>query len=104
MSINGFRILWCNFQTEKNKDLSFTFPISLYIFQELLDSILDLLIFVCLFLPKAAHPNRSSPYNIYTVKELVEMTIKSFDSLTEDEPYELVDVTAEKIKVSIKIK
>jgi hypothetical protein len=88
---------------ESNKHFYFTFPIPLYIFQEVLDSIIDFLSFACLFAPKRTSPNSSS-VSIYAVKDLILMSTKLLDSLTEGEPYDLVDVTADKVKVSIKIR
>lgn len=96
-----FRILWFKLQREGNMNLCISFPIPLYIFQELIDCILDLLEFVYYIAPNRQNPGSS--LSVYTVKEIVRMTINLFDSLTEDEPYDLVDVTANKVKVSIKI-
>jgi hypothetical protein len=91
-------------QKEDNPHLSLSFPISLYVFQELLDCILDLLELACFFVPKRAFTNSSASFSVYTLKEFVRMTMRIFDSLTEGEPFELVDVTADKIKISIKIR
>lgn len=104
MSNRCFRILWFKLQTEKNKHFYPSFPIPLYIFQELLDCISDLLTLACLFVPNRPNPVSSSYFTVYTVKEIVQMTMKLFDSLTEGEPYDLVDVTADKIKISVKIR
>jgi hypothetical protein len=101
---NRFRILWFKLQREENPHLYLSFPISLYVFQELLDCIMDLLELACFFVPKRTNMNSSSPFSVYTVKELVQMMISLFDAITEGEPYDLVDVTADKIKISIKIK
>ncbi len=101
MSIKGFRLLWIKLQIENKKFISIPFPIPLYIFQELLDCFLDLLTFACFFVPK---PNSSSRITIYSVKALVIIVIKLLDSLTKGEPYDLVDVTTDKVKVLIKIR
>jgi hypothetical protein len=102
MLIKGLRILWFKLQVEKHKHLCLPLPIPLYIFQELLDCILDLLTLAFLFVPSITNPNSSNTVN--TIQELVQMIMKLFDSLTEGAPYDLVDVTADKIKVSIKIR
>lgn len=97
----GFRILWLKLQMEKYKHLCLPLPIPLYVFQELLDCILDLLTVARFFVPNKTNPNSPNTFN--TIKELVQLLMKLFDSLTEGEPYTLVDVTVDKINVSIKI-
>lgn len=97
------RILWLRLQTADNKFFRFSFPIPLYVFWELLDSTLDLSAFVCLFVPDTAHLNTPIP-SIYVIKELLQMVMDLLDSLTDDEPYDFIDVTADKIKVSLKIR
>ena len=104
MSIKGFRILWFKLQIKNNRYFCLPFPIPMYIFQELLDCLLDLLTLVCLFVPKTPHPKSSSSFTLHTVKDLVQIIMKLFDSLTEGEPYDLVDVTADNVKVTIKIR
>ncbi len=103
MSIKGFRFLWIKLQIENKRFLSIPFPVPLYIFQELLDCALDLLTIAGLFVPKT--PNlKSSQITLSTVKELVIMVMKILDSITEGEPYDLVDVTTEEVKILIKIR
>jgi len=41
---------------------------------------------------------------MYSVKELIIMTKKMLDSLAGDEPYDLVDITTDEVKVLIKIR
>jgi hypothetical protein len=101
---NRFRILWFKLQREENPHFSISFPISLYVFQELLDGVLDLLELACFFAPNKSNTNSSSSFSIYTVKEFVQMTISLFDAVTVGEPYDLVDITADKISILIKIK
>jgi hypothetical protein len=98
----SFRLIWIKLQMENNIHFNLPFPIPIYIFQELLDCILDLLSLACLFAPNA--PKQNTSYSIYVLKEMVQMVIKLFDSMTEGEPYDLVDVTAGQIRVSIKIR
>ncbi len=104
MSNKSFRLLWLKLQREDNRHFYFTFPIPFYVFQELLDCFLDLLTLACLFVPNNPNSNLSSSFTVYTVKELVQITMKLLDSITEGEPYDLVDVTADKVRVSIKIR
>lgn len=104
MSIKGFRLLWIKLQTPNRRFISIPFPIALYIFQELLDCFLDLLIVACFFVPKVPDPNSSSRITIYSVKALVIIVMKLLDSLFEEETYDLVDVSTDKVKVLIKIR
>lgn len=104
MWIKGFRLLWIKLETSNKRFISIPFPIPLYIFGELLDCFLDLLTVVCLFVPKVPEPNSSSRITIYSIKELVIIVMKLLDSLTGDEPYDLVDVTTDKAKVLIKVR
>ena len=95
------RILWFKLQIDKDKHFSLPFPIPMYIFQELLDCTFDLLTVLCVFIPRLSS---YSTFSAYTIKELVELTMKLLDSITEDGPYDLVDVTADKVRVFIKIR
>lgn len=104
MSIKGFRLLWIKLQVENSRFINIPFPIPLHIFQELLDCFQDLLTAACFFVPKVPDPNSSSRITIYSVKDLVNIAIKLLDSFPEDEPYDLVDVTTDKVKVLIKIR
>ncbi len=104
MLSKGFRILWLKLRTEENKHFYLSFPVPLYIFQELLDCTLDLLKLACLFARNRSNPDSSLSLTVYTVKEFVQITMKLLDSLTEDGPYNLVDVTAHKVKISVGIR
>lgn len=104
MSNKGFRSLWIRLQLEDKRFITIPFPIPLYIFEELLDSFLDILVVACFFVPKAPAPNTSSRVSVRLVKELVVAIIILLRSLNSDEPYDLVDVTTDKVKVLIKIR
>ena len=104
MSIKGCHFLRIKLQIENRRFISIPFPIPLYIFQELLDSFQDLLTVACFFVPKVPDPGSSSPITVHSVKVLIIAAIKLLDSLSGDEPYNLVDVTTGKVKVLIKIR
>ncbi|MDO9490891.1 hypothetical protein [Acetobacterium sp.] len=104
MSNKGFRSLWIRLQIEDKQFITIPFPIPLYIFEELLDSFLDILIIACFFTPKTPAPNPSSRVSVHLVKELVVAVMILLRSLNSDEPYDLVDVTTDKAKVLIKIR
>ncbi len=104
MSIKCFRLLWIKLQIEDRRFINISVPMPLYIFQELFDSFLDLLTVACFFVPKARDSNSSSRINIYSMKALTAVVMKVLDSLNEDEPYNVVDVSTDKVKVLIKIR
>jgi hypothetical protein len=106
MSIKGFRALWIRLQLEDRRfiKIPFPIPIQLHIFEELLDCFLDLLIIACFFTPKGSSPHSSAHISVPLVKELVVDVIALLRSLNDDEPYDLIDVSTDKVKVSIKIR
>lgn len=101
MSIKGFRILWVKVHID-DKHIRINLPISLYAFEELLDCIMDLLELACFFAPN--RPVGSSSVSVHTVKSLAYEIIRLLNSLSDQEPYDLVDVAVNNVKVSIKIR
>ena len=87
---------------ENGKHIRLCFPISLDVFRELLDSILDVVRLGCAFVPKK--PESGAQTSIHTAKELIQMVITLLGAITDDGPYELVDVSAHNAKVQIKIR
>ena len=104
MWIKGYRMLWIRLRIENRRFINIPFPIPLYIFWELFDCFLDLLTAACFFIPKVPDHSSSSRITIYSVKVLVIKVMKLLVSLAGDEPYDLVDVTNDKVKVLIKIR
>lgn len=102
MSNSGLRIIWFRLHTENGKRFRLLFPISLNVFRELVDSILDLISLICIFTPKT--PKSGSRLSIRAVRELLLMLMYLLGSITEDGPYDLVNVAADNVKVSIKIR
>jgi hypothetical protein len=74
----------------------------MYIFQELLDCVDDLILTACLFVPNTTR--QTSSYSVHTIKALVQMAAKLFDSLKGEDPYELVKVDTSQVRVSIEIR
>jgi len=103
MSTKGFRSLWIRLQIEDKRFIAFPFPIPLYIFEELLDCFMDLLIIACFFSPKRSAPNPSSRVSVHLVKELVVAVIILLRSLNDNDPYDLIDVTTDKVQILIRI-
>lgn len=99
----GFRIIWVKVHVNKAKHIHLTIPISLSAFNELLECLMDLLEVICFFTPKRLTAS-STTVSIHAVKELSQALIHLFDSLAGTEPYDLVDVEVENVKVSVKIR
>ncbi len=99
----NFRILWIKIHVTENKHFYMNLPISLYAFEELTECVMDLLTLACFFVPKGFSPSPHS-VSIHAVKELMVSILRVFKSLTFDEAYDLVEVEAQNVKVSIKIR
>jgi hypothetical protein len=100
----GFRILWVKVHITGEHQFFLSLPISLYVFQELFDCVLDLMDFACLFVPKNPPAHLSNAISARSVKELIQATDNLFHSITHCEPYDLVEVNAKNVTVSIKIR
>ena len=87
---------------ENKKRFHLAFPISLNVFLELLDSVLDLMTLICLFAPKSL--SSSSHMSVHSAKELMMMVLDLLSAITDDGPYDLVDIASNNVKVSIKIR
>lgn len=104
MSIKGCRFLWIKLRIENKRFTKISFPVPLYILRELLDCLPDMLTVACFFAPKKPDPRASSRITVRSVNELAGLIMKLPDSLTEDEPYDLVDVTTDTVKLVIQIR
>ena len=102
MSSRGLRIIWLRVHTDNGKKFKLNFPVSLNVFRELLDSFQDLITVICLFVPKSFTPKHS--ISVHAVKDIATMVIELLGSITDDGPYDLVNVEAEGVKVFIKIR
>lgn len=102
MPNKGLQVIWIGVHTKTGKRVRLLLPISVNVIRELLDCILDCMAVICLFAPKT--PRADSHISAHTVKELTCMLLEFFGSITDDGPYNLVDVTAENVKVSVKIR
>ena len=102
MSNSGLRIILLRVQTDNGKKFRLFFPISLNVFRELIDSVVDLTSLACVFSPKS--PKQGSHMSVRAVRELLLMLIMLLGTITEGGPYDLVNVDADNVKVSIKIR
>lgn len=91
-----------NVRTDNGKKFRLFFPISLNVFRELLDCLEDLTSLACVFTPKT--PKQVSHISVRGVRELIRMLITLLGTINEDGPYDLVNVDADNVRVSIKIK
>jgi hypothetical protein len=100
----GFRVIWVKINIDKHREIHLNLPVSLYVFQELLDCLLDLTAFVCFFVPKTPPSYKSASFYIHASRELLQMLLKLFDSFTGHEAYELVEVASDNVRISIKVR
>lgn len=100
----GFRILWIKVHTTGDRRFYINFPVSLYVFQELFDCVLDIMEFTCLFLPKHSTVHFPHPISAKAVREMIHSIEQLFASLTDSEPYDLVEVNTKNVTVSVKIR
>lgn len=99
----GLRILWIKVHISGGRHFYLNLPISFYVFEELLDCAMDLLDVACFFTPKQQLLGSSS-LSVHTVSSLMKALSKLMDSLVGSEPYELINVEVENVKVSVKIR
>ena len=102
MSSRGFRVIWLRLRQENGKRFHLHFPIYLNVFIELLDSFADIMAVACVFVPKRF--DSRSEISVRTMRELTLMLIALLGSITDDGPYDLVDVKADNVYVSIKVR
>ena len=94
--------MWIKLEFRQNRISRLPVPVPLYVMEEIFDSIQDLLAAICFFVPDGQIKN--TPYSIHSLKAMVQMAIRLSGSLTGEEPYELVDITAQHVRVSIQIR
>jgi hypothetical protein len=99
MLIRGFRSLWIRLEVKDRRFIRFPFPFSILILEDLLGSILDLLTIISPFINESKNPYA---FNI-TAKELVIQTLKLLNALNFSESFDLVDVSTDDVKISIKV-
>lgn len=97
-----FRVIWLKLHIQGKRNFRFSIPISMNVLLELLDSIYDLTALICVFLSETPASRRHNP--IHITKDIVAMLLELCRTITDDGPYDLVDVTADDVKVSLKIR
>ncbi|AFA50106.1 hypothetical protein [Acetobacterium woodii] len=104
MSINGFHTLSIGLQLAERHFIKIPIPIRLSVFEELLDSFLDILNIICFWAPKTDARISGSSLSIHSTRALVIAILTLLDSLNIDEPYDLIDVSTDKVRVLIKVR
>lgn len=99
---NKFHLMWIKLEFGQNRISRLPVPVPLYIMEEIFDCIQDILSVACLLVPDGKIKN--TPYSVHNLKDMVQMAIRLSGSLTGEEPYELVDITAQHVRVSIQIR
>lgn len=98
----GIGILWVSIKIQRGKNLRLSFPISLKVLMELLDCASDMMALICTVTPKM--PASGSHISTHGAKELIQMLMVLLGSITKDGPYDLIDVSADQVSVSIRVK
>ncbi len=98
-----FRVIWLQLYVDHGRRFHLTLPISSYALVELLDCAVDLLDLACCFVPKGFTPN-SHTLPLHATRELLLGLNNLLDSLTGSEPYDLLDIEADQVRVSLKIR
>lgn len=106
-----YPVLWISIRVSKEKNFSLSLPLSLIVLEELLDSVLDLFEIAVWFMPnkkpllvdKANSNYSSNSFSPVVIAETLKATRLLFRSLRAREPYDLVDVTTDDVRVLIKI-
>jgi len=102
MSNSGHGFLWFRLRVNNGRDIRICFPLSIHVFRELLDSFMDLLSLISVFVPKS--PALGSGKSIRTAGELIRALIALLGSVSGDGPYDLLDIETEGVSVSINIR
>ena len=99
---SGLRIIWFRLYRDNGRGFHLHFPISLNVLMELIDSLLDIMTLICALTPKTS--KAGSRISVRATRELILMLMALLSSITDEGPYDLVDVAAGNVKVSIKIR
>lgn len=95
--------MWVHVRVTNEKKITLSFPVPLFVLDELLDCSLDLLTVVLFFVPKKARLCGKEYLSPEVLQEVLESTRILLKSLKEHGPFDLVDVTTKEAQVLIKI-
>ncbi len=96
------RIIWLVLDTEDGARFHLKYPIFCNVFRELLDSIYDLTVLLCLFSPEKQRC--ASPFSVHTINELTVQLMELIRSITENDPYDLINVSTDHVKLQLSVK
>jgi hypothetical protein len=106
-----YPVFWISIRIQEEKNFSLSLPISLFVIDELLDCIQDLLSIAVWFMPDkklklSDNKNINLPAQSFSpaaVSEMLKGTRVLLKSLKTSETYDLVDVTTDNVRVLIKM-
>jgi hypothetical protein len=106
-----YPVFWISIRIREEKNFSLSLPISLFVIDELLDCIQDLLSIAVWFMPDkklklSDNKNINLPPQSFSpaaVSEMLKGTRVLLKSLKTSESYDLVDVTTDNVRVLIKM-
>lgn len=100
MWIKNLRFLWIKVRIKEPKRFRLSLPISLIVFDEIIDSMNDFMTILCVFVPR----RKSDSNSISIAKQAIQITNVFFQEIKEEKPFDLVDVTTEQASVTISYK
>ncbi|MPM23075.1 hypothetical protein SDC9_69538 [bioreactor metagenome] len=95
------RIIWFVLDKEDGKVFHLKYPIFCNVFRELADSFYDLAAVLCFFVPAKQGDSR---FSVHTAKELTQLLIQLFGTVTEAGTYDLVDARTNHINFRLSVK
>jgi hypothetical protein len=106
-----YPVLWISIRIREEKKFSLSLPISFFVLEELIDCAQDLLAIAVWFIPdkklKLSDLNSINlpvqSFSPAAVSEMLQGTRNLLKSLKTSEPYNLVDVTTDNVRVLIKM-
>lgn len=107
---NQYIFIWVNVKTKKGKRIQFPAPLPLFVAQEVLSDLSDLLFCIDRILPnkleKRINEKSSSPVplSIKGIIGILAIIEELLHSLSRMEPFELVDIHTQEADITIKLK
>lgn len=104
MSIKSGHYVWLKIKVESKRYMNISLPVSINAVREILDCFVDLLSAACFFVPNVHKADSDTQMTVFTMRDFVILVEKLLDALTDEGAYNLIDVAADDVNVSIKIK
>lgn len=104
MSIKSGHYVWLKIKVDSKRYMNISLPISINAVREILGCFVDLLSTACFFVPNVHKTDSDAQLTVFTMRDFVILVETFIDALTDEGTYDLVDVEADDVNVSIKIR